>query len=202
MNIEKTGFYTFARFVISVILRFIFGIKFDGMENFPKNQNCILIGNHTSAWDPLTIALFYSHNEVHFMAKESLFKNAFLKLILDNLHAFPVRRGETDMGAMRMCMQVLREGHVLGIFPEGHRQKDGRVKHVETGIAVMALKTEVPIIPVFICGRYRPFGRLRAVAGPPIPLGDLRAKHPDVEILEAVKARVIHSLESLRPSTK
>lgn len=202
MNIEKTGFYVFARFVITIILRFIFGIKVSGAENFPKDQNCILIGNHTSGWDPLTIAFFYTHNEVHFMAKESLFKNAFLKLLLSNLHAFPVRRGETDMGAMRMCMQALREGHVLGIFPEGHRQKDGRVKHVETGIAVMALKTNVPIIPVFICGKYRPFGHLRAIAGPPIPLDELRAKHPDVETLEAVKAKVIDSLESLRPHAK
>ncbi len=199
MNAEKTGFYTFARIVVGIILRGLFGIKVRGQENLPKDRNCILMGNHISGWDPLTIAYLYKYSEVHFIAKDSLFKIPVLRTILKWLHAFPVKRGEADMAAMRTCMQVIREGHVLGIFPEGHRQKDGRVKAVETGIAVLALKTSVPVVPVFIIGKYRPFGRLRAVVGEPIPLDELRAARPDVETQEALKARVIDALESLRP---
>lgn len=92
------------------------------MENFPREENCIILSNHLSAWDPITIAHVYKHNEIHFIAKESLFRNRALKWFLGRLHAFPVSRGEADLAAMRTALKVIADGHVLGIFPEGHRR--------------------------------------------------------------------------------
>ncbi len=201
MKVEKTWFYSFARVIIGFIYTVIFHAKARGTENFPTDTHCIIISNHISAWDPLTIAKFYKVSEVHFIAKDSLFKIPVLRLILRGLHAFPVSRGETDMSAMRTSMQVLRDGHVLGIFPEGHRQPSGQVGKIETGVAVMALKSNVPMVPVMISGKYRPFGKLRMAVGKPIPLDDLRARRADTETLEEVKARVRASLEALGPMT-
>lgn len=196
---EKTWLYSFARVVIGIIYRWIFRAKARGVEHFPTEENSIILGNHISAWDPLTVAVYYKASEIHFFAKDSLFRSRFLRWLLTKLHAIPVRRGETDMGAMRQAMQVLKEGRVLGIFPEGTRHSTDQVQSIETGVAVMALKSSVPIIPVLISGRYKLFGRVRLVVGPPIPMDDLRAGRPDTPALEAAKARMIVAVEALRP---
>lgn len=201
MNAEKTRLYTFARIIFGFVYSVFFRAKAVGLENFSEDQNCILLGNHIHALDPVTLALFYKPSEVHFIAKESLFKRKWLAALLSKLHAFPVNRGGTDMGAMRQAMQVLRDGHVLGIFPEGHRQPDAKVKRLETGVAVMALRSDVPVIPVYIAGKYRLFGRLRVAVGKPVPLEDLRAGRADAGALEAVKERVMEALEALEPLT-
>lgn len=199
MNVEKTRLYSLARILAEFVYRVIFRAKVRGAENFPNDRNCILLGNHISGWDPLTVAVFYKTNEVHFFAKESLFRNRLLAALLRRLHAFPVNRGATDMGAMRTAMQVLKDGHVLGIFPEGSRQFDGKVKGIETGVAVLALKSGAAVIPVRIGGKYRFFGKIRMVVGSEIPLDDLRAVRADAQTLEAVKTRVIDALEAMRP---
>jgi len=182
-----------------VIYAVFFGAKATGCEHFPKDQNCILLCNHVHAFDPVTIAVFYRASEIHFIAKESIFRRKWLAKFFTKLHAFPVHRGETDMRAMRQTMQVLKDGHVLGIFPEGHRQQDRQVKSIETGASVIALRSGVPAIPMYISGRYRPFGRLRLTVGPPINLDDFRGERADAEVLEAVKQRILDSLNALNP---
>lgn len=199
LNKEKTPFYIFARMVAAVIYTLIFRTKARGLENFPQDENCIILANHISGWDPITVARYYRVSEIHFMAKEDLYKIPVLRTLLKWLHAFRVNRGESDMSAMREAMQVLKDGHVLGIFPEGHRQHENRMQHIETGVAVMAIKSTVPVVPVMITGRYRFFGRVRMVVGKPIPLDDLRAQRANSDTLEVLKARIIDAVEALRP---
>ena len=199
MKMEKTGFYTFARRLIWMLLALVFRVKARGVENFPKDRNCIIFSNHFSAWDPLTIAHIYTVSEIHFMAKDSLFRTRLVRALIQRLHAFPVSRGSADMAAMRTAMQVLRDGHVLGIFPEGTRRQGGPVTDMETGVAVLALKSEAPLVPVLLGGRYRFLGKVRAVVGEPVSLDDLREKRVGAETLEAVKQRLIGALEALRP---
>lgn len=199
MNRERTFLYTLARGIAGILYPLIFRAKARGQEHFPADTNCILLANHISAWDPITVARYYTISEVHFMGKESLFKVKPLAWLLRKLHAFPVNRGESDMAALRQSMQVLGEGHVLGIFPEGHRQQGDRVRFIETGVAVIALRSDVPLVPMLITGKYRLFGRPRLVVGEPIPLDDLRGRRADKETLEALKARIIDALEALRP---
>jgi len=199
MNVEKTWLYRTLITIVRGIYAVFFGAKATGREHFPTGQNCILLSNHIHAFDPVTLAVFYKANEIHFIAKESIFRNRWLAKFFTQLHAFPVNRGETDMRAMRQAVQVLRDGHVLGIFPEGHRQQDRTVKSIETGVAVIALRSGVPVIPMYISGHYRPFGRLRLTVGPPIPLDDFRAERVDADVLEAVKERIVASLNALKP---
>lgn len=198
MKRERTFLYTIARGLAAFIYAVIFQARASGLENYPADRNCIIIGNHISAWDPITVARYYRLSEVHFLSKESLYRNRALRWLLTRLHGIPVHRGETDMGAMRRAMQVVRDGHVLGIFPQGTRQVQGAVKSIETGVAVIALKTDVPLIPVRISGKYRPFGELHLQVGPAIAVDDLRAGRADTQALEAVKARILDALEALR----
>jgi len=197
MNVEKTWLYSFARVLMRIIYRIVFRLEVQGSEHFPKDQNCILFANHISAWDPLTIAHIYKHNEIHFFAKDSLFKHKILAAILKKVHAFPVKRGETDMKAMRRAMQVLKDGHVLGIFPEGHRIYGGELQPIETGIAVMALKSRVPVVPILIRGRYKLLSKVKARIGEPIPLSDLFSQAADADTLNEVKERFMRALKAL-----
>lgn len=199
MNVERTWLYKLAVCLVKFVFVVFFGSRAKGLENFPSDQNCIILGNHIHAFDPLMVAIYYKHNEIHFIGKESLFRNRFIGAFLRKLHAFPVNRGETDMKAMRASMQVLRDGHVLGIFPEGHRQADQQVKSLETGVAVMALRSDVPVVPVYIRGKYRPFGKLRLAVGAPIDLSDLRSGRADMQALETVKSRIMDTLDALKP---
>lgn len=200
MKVERTFLYRLAIAVVWPIYRLIFRAKAQGLENFPKDTHCIIMSNHVSAWDPITIGHFYKHNEIHYIAKDSLFKSRFLGALCRGLHAFPVARGASDMAAMRQCMQVLRDGHVLGIFPEGTRGHAEHVQSIQTGIAVLALKSDVPVIPVLIGGRYGFFGNVRMAVGKPVRLDDLRAARADAEAMETLKNRVLESFEALRPA--
>lgn len=198
MNVEKTWLYTLVRIIFRFVFTCIIRLKVHGADNFLEDQNCILLSNHISALDPIAIAYAYKHNEIHYFGKDSLFKYKWIAAILRKLHAFPVKRGETDMKAMRTAMQVLKDGHVLGVFPEGHRRNGEELQPLETGVVVMALKGRVPVIPIMIQGQYRLFHRVNIVIGAPIILESYWAQTVSTEMLEEVKQLLMDALLSLR----
>ena len=81
MKTEKTFLYTLARGIAAFLYPCVFLAKARGVENFPREENCIILSNHLSAWDPITIAHVYKHNEIHFIAKESLFRNPRAQMV-------------------------------------------------------------------------------------------------------------------------
>ena len=198
MNVEKTWLYSLARALLTVYYGLFFRVRAKGVQNFPSDKNCILLCNHISAWDPITIALQYKHNEIHFFAKDTLFKNKFLSSLLTKLHAIPVKRGETDMKAMRASMQVIKDGHVFGIFPEGHRYYDGELKPLETGVAVMALKSRVPVVPIWVQGTYKLFGKIQVNIGKAMHLDAYWEKPSNAETLEEIKKEMTQALQNLQ----
>ena len=193
-----TPLYTIIVFLYGILVKLLFFMKIEGRENVPKDRNCILMGNHQCLLDPVTLALCVPDREIHFMGKKELFENKVLGWIFRQVHGFPVDRGNMDMGAIRTAMGVLKEGETLGIFPEGTRHHDGKIGELETGISVLALKADVPVVPVYLGGAYRVGGKLRAAVGKPLDLDDLRQKRPDSETLNAVKERVSQALHALQ----
>ena len=98
----------------------------------------------------------------------------------------PVDRGGSDMAAMRTCISVLKEGGVLGIFPQGHRYKHDESHEMQSGAAFIALRTHVPVVPIHVSGPVRPFRFTRIHIMPPVDLSDLT--RPDApSIGEATK---------------
>ena len=112
-------------------------MRYEGLENIPKDGGYILCSNHRSMHDPV----FLIHKEphrVHFMAKEELFRNKLFGALIRDLGAFPVARGKGDTSAIDKSVELLREGGVLIIFPEGTRSKDGVPLRARSGVAVIA----------------------------------------------------------------
>jgi 1-acyl-sn-glycerol-3-phosphate acyltransferase len=177
-----------------------------GRELVPESGSVLLIANHTSYADPPIVGTA-CRRPVHFMAKAELF---FFPLgaIISRTHAFPVRKGGVDRAALRRAMQLLKEGRVLLMFPEGTRSPDGRLMELETGAAFVALSSGAQVVPVGVDGADRLLPRrwpiprpakLRVRFGPPVNLDDLRGSRPTREALEEATRRMAAAMRELLP---
>ncbi|KXG11061.1 1-acyl-sn-glycerol-3-phosphate acyltransferase [Anoxybacillus sp. P3H1B] len=174
------NFYSFAKGVVSGILKPLYRVEIIGTEHFPKEGGVLLCSNHISNLDPPIVGIT-APRPIHFMAKEELFRVPILKSLLPSLQAFPVKRGMSDRQALRTGLDVLKQGNVLGIFPEGTRSRDGKLKKGLSGVGFFALRTDAQVVPCAIIGPYRPLKRLKVVYGLPIPMDELRERKASPE---------------------
>ena len=144
------SFFKFARDLTRMVLMPLFRVKYHNVENVPKQGGYILAPNHRMALDPLFVS-YRIPQDISFMGKEELFKNPLLRLLFEKgLKAFPVSRGKGDTGAIDTAVQRVKEGGILGIFPEGTRSKTGKLGVIKSGVMVVAAQTGAPILPVAI----------------------------------------------------
>lgn len=122
-----------------------------GRENIPARGPVLVIANHLSLADPPILSVSLGRRVI-FMAKEQLFRFKPLGYFLRNYGAFPVRRGQLDRRALRQAEQVLADGQVLVIFPEGMRSRSHRLQQAFAGVALIALRSGAPILPVGFTG--------------------------------------------------
>jgi 1-acyl-sn-glycerol-3-phosphate acyltransferase len=169
-----------------------------GREHIPPNGPLVLMCNHIHALDPCTLGVCMPRIQIHFLAKEEAFKHKLMAWALRRVHAIQVARGRFDMTAMRESLKVLGAGEVLGIFPEGHRGDGKELQPLQSGAALLALRSGAPVTPVFIGGRYRLFEGPRVLIGPPIQTEDLRAAGIDKDAAETFSGRIRDALEALR----
>ena len=132
-----------------VVCKTLYRCTYIGKENIPKTGGFILACNHQSAFDPITLG-GCGLRVFHFMAKEELFRNPTLAKFLTHLNAFPVVRGKGDMAAVHYAEEVIKNGWVLGIFPEGTRAEDYRPGRGKSGAALIAKATGADVLPVAI----------------------------------------------------
>jgi 1-acyl-sn-glycerol-3-phosphate acyltransferase len=172
--------YPFARSIVAGILKPTYRIKVEGLENFPKEGGVLLCTNHISNFDPPVVGVT-APRKVFFMAKAELFKVPILKNLLDNFGTFPVNRGGSDREALRTGLKILKEGNVLGFFPEGTRSKNGELGKGQAGAGFFALRSTAAVVPCAIIGPYKPFKPLHVVYGKPIPMDEYREKKVSTE---------------------
>lgn len=168
--------YSIVRAVVKVVIFFLFRVRVKGLENFPLSGPVIVYSNHKSLWDPILICCTLKR-PVHFMAKAELFRYPIFGLLLKNLNAFAVKRGTADRNAIKKSLEILNEGKVLGIFPEGTRSKTGQLQEPEPGIAFLALKNkETKLVPAFIKGNYGLFSHIDVIFGKPIMMQNIEER--------------------------
>ncbi len=167
------SFYHFARTVVKIVLKPKYKVKALGTENIPTEGPVIICSNHISNYDPPIVGITCPR-PIQFMAKEELFKNKIFAFILNNVNAFPIKRGMKDRNALRKGLEVLKEGNVLGLFPEGTRSKNGEIKKGLAGAGFFALKSKATVIPCAIVGSYKSKEPLMVIYGKPVDLEPLR----------------------------
>lgn len=168
------SFYQFAKNVVKIVLKPKYKVKEMGLENIPKTGGPVIIcSNHISNYDPPIVGMTCPR-DIYFMAKEELFENKLFGFILRNVHAFPIKRGMTDRNALRQGLEVLKDGNVLGLFPEGTRSKTGEIKKGLAGAGFFALRSQATIVPCAIIGQYKSKEPLLVVYGSPVEMESLR----------------------------
>jgi 1-acyl-sn-glycerol-3-phosphate acyltransferase len=142
--------------VLGPLLRLMYRPKVEGLENVPTEGGAIIAPNHQSFLDDFLLPLVIRKRKIVMMAKADYFDKWYSAWFFKAAGCIPVRRegGSASAEALRGGIEALREGRLVGIFPEGTRSPDGRLYRGKTGAARMALEAQVPIIPVALAGTY------------------------------------------------
>jgi 1-acyl-sn-glycerol-3-phosphate acyltransferase len=149
---DSTLFWKFLHVIVSILRLWTGSLRVEGRENIPTQGGVILAGNHPGGMDVIVMG-YSSSRQVYYMAKEELFKiNPALSWLLFKVGAFPVRRGRNDVGAIATSVALIKKGKVLGMFPEGTRDRDRGMTRGRNGAVRIALSTGAPIVPCAVIG--------------------------------------------------
>lgn len=188
--------YWIAKFFVKIYLTIFYRIRVIGRENIPEEGGFILCANHISALDPV-ILIVNVNPKVHYMGKQELFKNKFNAYFLDKFGVFPVRRNTADMTSIRKAISILKKGGVLGIFPEGTRNRSKAEIKPQPGVALIAVKGNAKVLPVGIKSEYKLFGRVEVKIGKPIDLSKYNSKKLSTEELEMISRNIMMNIHAL-----
>ncbi|MFW6280976.1 MAG: lysophospholipid acyltransferase family protein [Halanaerobium sp.] len=145
----KNFIYHFISRTLYLIFKIFYKIKVTGRDNLPKSGGVIVMSNHISGYDPPLLAAVFKR-PLRFMAKKELFEKPIMRFVLYLADAFPVDRDKRDIKAVKKALKVLKDGQVLGLFPEGTRRPEGKPGQLRPGSVMLAVKSGVPILPVGI----------------------------------------------------
>lgn len=174
-----------------------------GENPVPPRGPGIVVCNHVSGLDPLLIQSVTRRVIVWMMARE-FYEISLLRPIFQLIEAIPVDRGGRDLAATRAAMRALRNGRIVGIFPEGRIARTRRLQPLQTGAALLAMRAGVRVYPAWVDGTHRGPSMFESFAFPhearlafadPI---DLPAKDPDRDDLHQATQRIQQSIEALQ----
>ena len=188
-------------------LRLFADLKVSGEENLPATGPLIIVANHQSNIDPPLLAAVLKRH-TWFLAKAVIFKGPIVRWFLGSWGAFPLRREEGDVRALRWIWHKLESGEAVVLFPEGTRNP-GAMRRAKPGVVQLAIRTQVPLIPIGITGTERlnnvtrvfnPIAKLRVRIGKPFTLPALEGKPKDEEI-DALTEVVMGRIAELLPES-
>ncbi|WP_203332767.1 1-acyl-sn-glycerol-3-phosphate acyltransferase [Planococcus beigongshangi] len=185
--------YTVGKALVKTALTPLYRFEVKGTEKFPQQGGILLCSNHIHALDPPVVGMT-SPRTVHFMAKEELFKVPVLGRILPQVNAFPVKRGMSDREALRSALRILKNGDVVGLFPEGTRSDDGVLKKGLSGAGFFALRGNADVMPCAIIGPYKAFRKVKVVYGEPILMEPYRERKASADEVTLV---IMESIQKL-----
>jgi 1-acyl-sn-glycerol-3-phosphate acyltransferase len=188
------------------VLRGAYRLEARGQENLPAEGGFVLACNHISNLDPWPLGMpLWPRRFLRFMAKSELYWWP-LTYVLNGGGAFPVRRGHGDTQAIGTAVELVREGHVVAMFPEGTRRTKGLIKKFEarprSGAARIALEADAPLVPAAVAGTdgLRRFKQLRVAYGAPVDIDDLRGREDIQAAAHEATGRLMEKIHELEAS--
>ena len=143
--------YYCLKILFTFISKLVLRRKIDGKNNMPRRGACIVVANHVNLLDSPLIGISLGRR-AYFMAKADLFRSRIIGWLAEQFGAFPVARGRLNRRAGRTAVELLANGQALIIYPEGQRSLDGKLGPAYSGAALLAIRSNVPIVPVGIIG--------------------------------------------------
>ncbi|MFX3617201.1 MAG: lysophospholipid acyltransferase family protein [Sporolactobacillus sp.] len=190
--------YSIGKPLVAVFYHLYFRIHVKGRENIPEEGPVLICCNHLSNYDPPLVGISIKRS-LSFVAKEELFEKPLMGWMYRHVHAFPIKRGTGDRGAIRAALRLLRQGNALLIFPEGTRNHSGSLNKGLSGAGFFALKTDAKVIPCAIIGKYKFRARITVAFGKPIAFEAL--KQQKVKPSEA-SAKIMEKIQGLLDQNK
>ena len=199
--------YSNSRFILKALLNTFFGFEVEGVENLPEKGPFIVASNHVSYVDPVVVGVACNTSQLTFMAKRELFDMPILGPWIKSVGCIPVERDSGSSGPLKKAMRKLKGGGSIGIFPEGRRSPDGSLKKSEPGIGLLAAKSGVPIVPIYVFGtaKVMPKGRkfpkphtIKARIGKIVDIGESAGSSGKREAYELIGEKVIDAIAALK----
>ena len=195
-------------FIVNIYLKVYHKVEVVGANNLPKSGNAVIASNHMSHLDGIiinSITAFHTRRKINFLAAEDVYNKNFLFRFLCNLaNCIPVKRATSDRVALLKVIKLLKKGNLVGLFPEGQRSRDGKIGEAKLGVAIMALKSGAPIIPLAISGTFEAFPRKTKFSRPVkvtmkfgAPLKYDIEKKPSKERINFVKDEIMDNIQEL-----
>lgn len=178
--------YRFAYCFIIPVIRLLFPMRIHHAERIPDGP-MVVCAPHSALVDPILIMSVLSIRRYpRYLAKKELFSIPVIGAFLRWIGMIPVDRGKADISSIKAALKVLKEKGIIGIFPEGTRVQEEQASEAKTGAVMLASRTGVPILPVWMPRKKRLFRRVDIVVGEPYELPALRGNaeyHPYAEEL-------------------
>ncbi|WP_432791947.1 lysophospholipid acyltransferase family protein [Peptacetobacter hiranonis] len=163
-------FYDFALSVLRLFCKVFFKYEVIGIENVPLEGNVIIAANHKSNLDPIFVASSMTTREVAAIAKKELFDHKVLGFILKKLNTIPIDRENTGIATVKQILRAIKDGYVLGLFPEGTRVKGKEFGQAKAGLSLFASKGKANVVPISVISSYKLFSRVKIYIGEPIDM--------------------------------
>jgi 1-acyl-sn-glycerol-3-phosphate acyltransferase len=206
----KRAAYEALRLTVNIVARLLLGLRVSGTRNLPRSGPVIVVANHLHNLDLIVLSAALARPVLYMAKRELSAQPAFAWLLRDFFDAFPVNRGTPDRAALRHARTLLDEGLVVGILPEGTRSPTATLMAGNPGVALVAIQSGAPVLPVGITGtehlpfdakaqRAPWFGRthVRVVVGQPFRLPPRR---PGEKVdLAAATDRIMREIAALLP---
>ena len=176
-------------------------VRVHHIKRVPVSGGLLIVSNHQSFLDPVLLTMAPSR-EFHYMARDTLFRGGPFDRLIRYLNAYPVRRGEADLTAMKETLRRLKNDALVTVFPEATRTLDGSIAPMRPGVVLLAKKAKAPIVPTLILGAFEAWPRQAKLPHPkpiliaydPPILPEQMRETPDDETIATVRDR----LEALR----
>lgn len=205
MNRLQRAWYIVLRHIARVIFIAAFGLRVFHRRRLPREGGVLVVSNHQSYLDPV-LGPVGMKRPFHPMARQSLFRFGPFRWLIRSLHAFPVKRGRADVGAIKEALRRLKRGRVVLMFPEGTRTRDGSIGRLLPGPVAVAARAGVSMVPMVVDGAYEAWPRaqpvplphpIRVAFGEPIEVTKADAEHPE-RVMAEIRERMLELQAELR----
>lgn len=196
------------KLILTPLLRVCYRVRVEGAEHIPRRGPAILASNHNAFCDSLFLPAVL-RRRLTYVAKAEYFENWRTAWFFRGIGQIPLRRGPGSewRRALDAAAAVLDDNKLFGIYPEGTRSKDGRLNRGHSGVAMLALRTGAPVIPVGISGTReaqpigtlipRPFSRITIRIGAPLDFSAYAGRDRERLVLRQITDTVMAEIQHL-----
>lgn len=155
--------YRLVQLVTGLLLLISGGFRATGREHVPRSGGALLVSNHLSHLDVFVLGLLLPR-PLNYVARSSLFIPV-LGPFIRSVGGFPIQREGMGAQGLKETLRRIKNGGIVTLFPEGTRSRDGELADLKAGIAVLAARTRVPVVPAAVAGTFEAWPRSRRVPG-------------------------------------